>query len=72
MKAPALIDVKSTHIDAIGHRAGSLYVRFKSGALFKYDDVPETIYHGGLGAESPGRWFREHVRGRFTSNKLDA
>lgn len=71
MKHPALIAVQSKNIAQIGHHAGHLFVRFKEGGLYRYDDVPEGIYHAGLGAESPGTWFLKEVKGRFRHHKLD-
>jgi len=72
MKQPTLTNVKSSNVDAIGWKEGSLYVRFKSGGTYRYVDVPEAVYHQGLGAESPGKWFRNSISGTYIHKKHDA
>lgn len=67
-----LTPVKSTNIEAIGYKAGTLQIRFKGGGLYHYSDVPVEVYREGLTAESPGGWFRSKVMGKFTHKKHDA
>lgn len=72
MKLPPLTEVKSSNVEAIGHAGDRLFVRFKSGHTYSYEGVPASLYHEGLQAESPGRWFREHVRGKYRHKQHDA
>lgn len=69
---PALTAVKSSHLDAIGHAKGTLFIRFRSGGIYAYPGVPEDVYREGLTAESVGGWFRNRIRGTFRHRKLDA
>jgi len=42
-----------------------LELRFQSGAVYRYLDVPEGIHAALMAAESKGRYFNEAIRGRF-------
>lgn len=71
MKQPALVKVQSSNIEAMGHDSRGLFVRFSGGALYSYPAVPKDLYDEGLKAESPGKWFRDKVRGQFAHVKHD-
>lgn len=45
--------------------AGTLQVSFRSGLKYIYDGVPRAIYDALGRAASAGRYFNEHVKGRF-------
>lgn len=68
---PEMKSVESSNLDAIGHRGSTLWVRFKSGALYSYKDVPAALYHEFQAAESPGGFFRSKVRGHFVHASHD-
>lgn len=68
---PDMTPVKSSNLDAVGYRNSTLFLRFKSGALYTYDDVPEEVYKAALAAESPGNWFRSNVMGRYKHHQRD-
>lgn len=38
----------SSQIEAIGYKDGFLYVRFLKGGLYKYQNVPQSIYESLL------------------------
>lgn len=42
-----------------------LRIRFADGGWWRYFDVPLPAYDGLIGAESHGRYFHEHIRGRY-------
>jgi len=42
-----------------------LYLLFRSGEVYRYFDVPRWQYEEFLGADSKGRYFGRHIRGRF-------
>jgi hypothetical protein len=44
---------------------GTLQIKFVSGEVYTYRDVPEGVYTGMLGAESLGRAFNQLVKGRY-------
>lgn len=48
----------------------SLYLRFKSGEVYRYFTFPADQYQAFLDAESRGRYFLSHIRNRFPYQKL--
>lgn len=58
------VDVVSSNIDAIGYNEDSeeLYVRFSSGAVYVYQEVPEEVHQEFLGASSKGKFFAQHIK----------
>src|SRR3954470_10904660 len=43
-----------------------LYLRFRSGELYRYTDFPPDLYRDFLAADSKGQYFARHIRARFT------
>lgn len=48
----------------------TLEVEFRSGAVYRYRDVPETAYRELLRAESKGRFFTQRIRGKFPFERV--
>lgn len=63
--------VESSNIASIGWEDGTLTVEFKSGGLYEYDHVPESVYEHFLNADSKGRYFRFHVRNDYNYRKIN-
>jgi hypothetical protein len=65
-------EVESSNIHSIGWKDGTLSVRFKSGdKVYDYPGFSETDWKAFEGAESIGKHFLAHIKGRdFT--KRDA
>ena len=59
--------VESSAIRGIDYDAPSrtLLVIFIDGGGYAYGEVPPALYADFLKAESKGRFFAEHVRGRY-------
>jgi hypothetical protein len=70
--APALTPVASTNIAMVGYRNSTrkLYVRFTSGDLYEYAEVPRSVYQAFLTAPSKGQFHREHIRDAYTYRKV--
>jgi hypothetical protein len=51
--------------------AQRLYLRFKSGGLYAYNDVSTDLYAGLTSAESMGRFYREHIAGSYKAELVD-
>ena len=47
-----------------------LYLRFRSGEVYRYFTFPADQYQDFLDAESKGRFFLAHIRNRFPYQKL--
>lgn len=70
--------VKSSQIAAIGYDAGTktLEIEFPglagaAGSVYQYSDVPAEVHANLMGAESPGRYFGVHIRGKFAFKKVE-
>jgi hypothetical protein len=48
----------------------SLYLRFTSGDVYRYFDVPAEICQAFLDSDSKGRFFLAHIRDRFRYRRL--
>lgn len=60
--------INSEMISTAGYDAssGTLEIEFRrDGAIWQYLDVPETMWHEFLNAESQGRYWHAHVKNRF-------
>lgn len=64
--------VKSTHLQAIGHKGDRLFIRFGSGHVFSYEGVSAETYKDLLAAESPGKFFHAHIKGKHRHTPHDA
>ena len=42
-----------------------LRIRFRSGDWYRYFGVPASVHAALMAAESHGRFFQEHIRGRY-------
>ncbi len=64
----------STSRQAVAYQdqLGQLELKFRSGAVYCYFDVSESIYKALLRAESKGRYFNHHIRNRFAYAKIRA
>jgi len=47
-----------------------LYLRFRSGDVYRYFEFPEEQNHEFLNAESRGRYFMSRIRDRFRFERL--
>lgn len=47
-----------------------LYLRFRSGDVYRYFNFPADVYQQFLGAESRGRFFLNHIRDHFRYERL--
>ena len=65
--------LNSSLIDRIvfDEEAHTLLVTFRNARRYVYYDVPRAIYDALGKAQSAGRYFNEHVRGRFACAPAD-
>jgi hypothetical protein len=47
-----------------------LYLRFRSGKVYRYLGFPPDHYDELLAADSKGRYFAGHIRGRFRNEEV--
>jgi hypothetical protein len=62
--------VESTVIDAVGY-SRVLEIRFESGRIYQYYDVPQEIFDEMVAAQSKGKYFNSHIRGRYPYREIN-
>jgi hypothetical protein len=64
--------VSSSVIAALGYEPDRawLLVRFRSGRLYRYLDVPEAEFDALVGASSIGGYYNRHIRDAFRVEEL--
>lgn len=48
----------------------ALHITFLAGGTHEYKDVPREVYDGLVAAESGGKFFHSHIRGKYASEKV--
>ena len=70
-----MIKVDSSSIFSVGYEVrggdGDLYVKFNSGKVYTYVNVPRRVYLGLIGAKSTGRYFTTYVKGSYGTDGVD-
>jgi KTSC domain len=61
--------VESSALAAVGYSSHlhALEVEFLNGAIYRYFDVPKSLYRRLIAADSKARFYDDHIRGRFRS-----
>lgn len=71
MNTPTMTKIESSNIAGAAHQFDTLYLKFHSGQVYQYDNVPETVFHELVAAPSAGVYFHHHIRGKFHYQKLE-
>ncbi|MCX7915486.1 MAG: KTSC domain-containing protein [Verrucomicrobiae bacterium] len=63
--------VISSDIASVGYDPATqvLDIEFKATGVYRYFSVPREVYEGLLQTPSPGRYFRQHVLGKYAWEK---
>lgn len=72
MEAIAPTDVESSHLKTIEHNGKDLYITFKNGSTYEYDDVPESLVRHMLTVDSKGRFLWRYIRDKFPYRKTSS
>jgi hypothetical protein len=64
--------VNSSNISTIDYDSDNdiLTITFRSGAGYRYSDVPSYVYEGLKYASSPGRYFQTTIRDAFAGVRI--
>ena len=64
--------VKSRDLALIGydHSTLTLEVVFRAGGVYRYQNVPENVYHSLMGASSHGTYFQKHIKNQYPFVKV--
>lgn len=58
--------ISGVHYDEAERR---LHIRFKNGGEYSYADVDPGVHDDLMSAESIGKHFHKHIRGKFETRK---
>jgi hypothetical protein len=63
--------IESASLAAVGYARQSLVLEivFRSGAVYRYSEVPTHTYVQLLAADSKGRYFVQSIKGRYPYTK---
>lgn len=59
------IPVSSSNLASVGYQDGILEVAFKSGSVYQYTRVPESVYEALMSAPSHGKFFAAFIRNNY-------
>lgn len=64
--------IRSESIRSIGYdpETHTLEIEFNNSGLYKYFDVPDTVYASLMHSRSKGAYVNDYVRDRFDYKKL--
>lgn len=54
--------VESSNIDALAYEDSHMYVRFKGGRIYQYENVPQMVFDTIREAESVGGTFHKLIK----------
>jgi hypothetical protein len=63
--------VQSSDIASIGYddATETLEIEFKATGLYRYFSVPRALYDGLAQTPSPGKYFQQHIKGKYAWEK---
>jgi microcystin degradation protein MlrC len=64
--------VDSSNLESVGYDpdTNTLAIEFKKSGTYHYHDVLENVFRELLAASSPGTYFNENVKHRYTASKM--
>ena len=67
-----MIPLASSNIHSVGYNEGNkvLRVMFSTGTMYDYSGIPIEVFKGMKKTESPGKYFREFVKGKYQFSKV--
>lgn len=67
------IKVESSMIAEVAYleESKALYVRFKNGSLYSYENVPKTLFDDLLNSESKGKFLTEYIKKDYVFKKVE-
>lgn len=65
-----MIPVSSSNISSIGYEGSTLYIRFNSGGLYAYYNVPASVYSSLMSASSHGKYLAAYIKGCYRYQQI--
>jgi len=65
-------NVSSSDIHSVGYNSELkvLEIKFHSGGIYQYSDVPEMIYNALMTASSHGKYFHRNIKNQYRYRKV--
>ena len=63
--ATGAVPVESSCISTVEYHDQAIYITFKTGGKYCYYNVPKSVYTGLLSSHSKGKYFHEHIDGKY-------
>ena len=60
-----LLPFQSSAIRTVDYDGYTLTVQFHSGRVYSHAGVPQSVYDAFMSAASKGRYYNQHIRGRY-------
>lgn len=70
LESIAPTDVMSSHLQTIEHTGRKLYITFKNGAVYEYDNVPESLVRSMLKQDSKGKFLWRYIRDKYPYRRV--
>src|SRR5208337_4771648 len=75
-RIPELIDripVNSSNIESVGYNSNRFYleIKFLSGSIYRYFDVPEEEWEGIKSAKSKGKYLWQHIKDHYNYGRVE-
>ncbi len=65
-----MIPVKSSNLVAVSYANSTLHIRFHSGRLYVFFNVPKSVFNGLMSAPSKGKYFHANIRDRYAYQRI--
>ncbi|MFB6125419.1 MAG: KTSC domain-containing protein [Halanaeroarchaeum sp.] len=64
--------VESSIIESVGYDPDEqvLEIEFKEGGIYRYSEVPESVYRGLLAVDSHGSYHAEHIKHSYPFERV--
>lgn len=59
------VKVQSSVLAAVAYAPDEFWAEFTTGEIYRYSNVPLSVYQNLLGAQSKGRYFNACIRDNF-------
>lgn len=68
---PTLTPVTSSNVDGVGQSDGHLYVKFKSGGTYRFQNLAGQHHDALIADRSPGRYFHAMIKPFHSGEKVE-
>jgi hypothetical protein len=70
MMAGEYTKLDSSNLAGCQWEDGTLRIMFVSGQEYEYTGVDQAVYDGLVMADSPGRYFNDQIKNKYSARKL--